>query len=187
MENYIMKVLGLVGLPASGKGECSQIAVELGIPVVVMGDVIRRYAENEGLDATDTHLGEIARRLREEHGMAAIAELTVPEVQALSAPVVLIDGIRGDAEVDLYRNTFDDFTVIAIDSPFHLRLRRVGARGRSDDMQTAIDLRSRDERECGFGLAEAMKKADITITNTSSLASFRDEVRRILKTTGGIP
>ena len=80
MENFTMKVLGLVGLPASGKGECSRIAEELGIPVVVMGDLIRRYAEDEGLEATDLHLGTIARRLREMRGMAAIAELTVPVV-----------------------------------------------------------------------------------------------------------
>ena len=32
-----MKVIGVVGLPASGKGEFSRIAAGLGIPVVVMG------------------------------------------------------------------------------------------------------------------------------------------------------
>ena len=36
-----MKVIGIVGMPASGKGEVSRIARDLGIPVVVMGDAIR--------------------------------------------------------------------------------------------------------------------------------------------------
>jgi dephospho-CoA kinase len=36
-----MKVIGVVGLPASGKGEFSKIVKGMGIPVVVMGDVIR--------------------------------------------------------------------------------------------------------------------------------------------------
>jgi dephospho-CoA kinase len=181
-----MKVLGLVGLPASGKGECSRVAEELGIPVVVMGDQIRRYAEAEGLQATDQHLGTIARRLRNERGLAAIAELTIPVIEELHTEFVLIDGIRGDAEVALYRERFDDFTLIAIESPFQLRLARLRERGRSDDMVGEADLRSRDERECGFGLATAMKEADVIIENTMTLESFQEEIRCLLKNIGGI-
>ncbi|MCQ1537565.1 flagellar hook-basal body complex protein FliE [Methanocalculus taiwanensis] len=181
-----MKVLGLVGLPASGKGECSAVAAELGVPVIVMGDIIRNYAESEGLPHTDQHLGSIARRLREERGMAALAELTVPAVSALQAPVAIIDGIRGDAEVELFRRVFSDFMLIAIDCPFSMRLARLRARKRSDDMVHEDDLRSRDERECGFGLKNAMDGADIHIENTGSLEAFRDEIRCILKTIGGV-
>jgi dephospho-CoA kinase len=179
-----MKVLGLVGLPASGKGECSAVAEELGIPVIVMGDLIRRYAEEAGLPATDQHLGTIARRLREERGMAALAELTVPAVREQKAPVVLIDGIRGDAEVELFRKTFSDFTLIAIDCPFQIRLERLRSRGRSDDMVNEDDLLSRDERECGFGLVHAMDGADIRIDNTGSLEECRAEIEKILKNIG---
>jgi len=32
-----LRVIGVVGLPASGKGEFSRIAREMGVPVVVMG------------------------------------------------------------------------------------------------------------------------------------------------------
>lgn len=181
-----MKVLGLVGLPASGKGECSRVAEELGIPVVVMGDQIRRHAEDEGMQGTDQHLGTIATRLRSERGMAAIAELTIPVIEELNAPVVLIDGIRGEAEVALYREKFDDFTLIAIESPFQIRLARLRERGRSDDMLNEDDLQSRDERECGFGLATAMKDADIRIGNTATLEALQNEIRHVLKDLGGI-
>ncbi|WP_366898616.1 AAA family ATPase [Methanocalculus sp.] len=174
----------MVGLPASGKGECSAVAEELGIPVIVMGDLIRRYAEEAGLPATDQHLGTIARRLREERGMAALAELTVPAVREQKAPVVLIDGIRGDAEVELFRKTFSDFTLIAIDCPFQIRLARLRSRGRSDDMVNEDDLLSRDERECGFGLVHAMDGADIWIDNTASLEECRAGIEKILKTIG---
>ena len=37
-----MKVYGFVGLPGSGKSEAADVARELGIPVVTMGDVIRQ-------------------------------------------------------------------------------------------------------------------------------------------------
>ncbi|MDD1639593.1 MAG: AAA family ATPase, partial [Methanomicrobiales archaeon] len=68
-----MRVIGVVGLPASGKGEFSRIAREMGVPVVVMGDVIRRRAAEEGIPEDDSGLGGIGNRLREEHGMDAIA------------------------------------------------------------------------------------------------------------------
>lgn len=181
-----MKVIGLVGLPASGKGECSSIARDLDIPVVVMGDIIRKFAMDEGLEATDLHLGGIARRLREERGMAALAELTAPVVEEYSDPVILIDGIRGEAEVKFFREIFDDFTLIAIDCQFPLRLSRLRERGRSDDNLTESDLRSRDERECSFGLGDAMDGADIRISNTGTLESFREEFRSIMKELRGI-
>ena len=44
-----MKVIGVVGLPASGKGEFSKIASGMGIPVIVMGDMIRKAVSEAGL------------------------------------------------------------------------------------------------------------------------------------------
>ena len=46
-----MKVIGVVGLPASGKGEFSKIAAGMGIPVIVMGDMIRKAVSEAGLRA----------------------------------------------------------------------------------------------------------------------------------------
>ena len=65
-----MKVIGVVGLPASGKGEFSKIAERLGIPVVVMGDVVRNAVKKAGLTPTDGNLGAMANRppRRTRHG-----------------------------------------------------------------------------------------------------------------------
>ncbi len=49
-----MKVIGIVGMPASGKGEASRIARDLGIPVVVMGDAIRERVKEAGLPPRPT-------------------------------------------------------------------------------------------------------------------------------------
>ena len=76
-----MKVIGVVGLPASGKGEFSKIAAGMNVPGIVMGDAIRREVEKRGLDPTDANLGAVASALRAERGMDAIALLCVPEIQ----------------------------------------------------------------------------------------------------------
>jgi dephospho-CoA kinase len=176
-----MRVIGVVGYPASGKGEFSRIAAELGIPVVVMGDVIRREAAKAGLGTSDAALGEMAVRLRREQGMDAVAIHTIRDVEALRAPVVLIDGLRGDAEVKRFRERFPGFLLVGIVSGFGNRLARSSARGRSDDLSRAEDLRNRDRREEGFGLARALAVADRVLKNDGSLAEFEAKVRVLLE------
>jgi dephospho-CoA kinase len=179
-----MKVIGVVGLPASGKGEFSKIAAEAGIPVIVMGDMIRAAVAQAGLEPTDTNFGATANRLRAENGMDAIAALCVPVVNSQTAPLVLIDGIRGDAEVRLFRKHFSTFTLISIESSFEKRLDRIRARGRSDDFIHPESLRARDEREMNWGLMNALANADIRIKNEGSLEEFSKSVTSVLVSLG---
>jgi dephospho-CoA kinase len=167
-----MKVIGVVGLPASGKGEFSKIAAARGIPVVVMGDMIRNAVKRRGLDPTDTNLGATANKLRTDRGMDGIAQLCVPEIQRQTAPLVLVDGIRGDAEVTLFRRVFPGFSLISIDTSFETRLARIQERGRPDDFTSADDLRTRDMRELGWGLGNALNNADVHLSNDGTLAAF---------------
>jgi len=182
-----MKVIGVVGLPASGKGEFSKIAVAMGIPVVVMGDMIRTAVNEAGLEPNDANFGATANRLRAEGGMDAIARLCVPEIRKQTAPLVLIDGIRGDAEVALFRKNFSGFVLVAIDSSFENRLARITARARSDDFTSADALRNRDEREQRWGLLSALRSADRHIRNEGTLEEFAGAVRELLEETGRDP
>jgi dephospho-CoA kinase len=175
-----MKVIGVVGLPGSGKGEVSRIARDLRIPVVVMGDAIRNRVREAGLAATDANLGSTAQQLRSELGMDAIARITIPFVEAEDAPVVLVDGIRGDQEVATFREHFPGFTLIGILTSFETRQKRLAGRGRSDDLLSPEELRIRDERELGWGLLRALKAADYTVRNEGTIEEFAAAVRDLL-------
>jgi len=175
-----MGVIGVVGLPGSGKSEAAAVADERGIPVVTMGDVIRRACRERGLDPASHH-GEVAQALRNEGGPAAIAEKSVPMIEdALVAyDTVLVDGIRSDAEVERFVEAFgDDFTLVAIEAPFEVRADRLESRGRDDT--TMESLEERDERERGFGMGEAIAQADVVIENTDSLEAFHDRIQALL-------
>jgi dephospho-CoA kinase len=182
-----VKVIGVVGLPASGKGEFSKIAADAGIPVIVMGDMIRAAVKRAGLEPDDTNFGATANRLRAEGGMDAIAALCVPEIKEQTAHLVLIDGIRGDAEVRLFRKQFPAFTLISIDSSFEKRLDRIRARGRSDDFVLPESLHTRDDREMMWGLGKALAEADINIKNEGSLEEFSAAVISVLASLGRGP
>jgi len=173
-------VVGIVGFPASGKGEISLIAREMGIPVVVMGDVIRQAAGAAGMEPADENLGRVASELRQTRGMDVIATLCIPLIKQYHAPLVLVDGIRGDAEVATFRRNFPTFVLIGIRSSFATRLNRLPKRGRSDDSTLESDLIRRDSRECGWGLDRALDGADRTLVNEGDLETFRSEARHLL-------
>ena len=180
-----MNVIGTVGLPGSGKGEAATVAEAAGIPVVVMGDVIRAECRRRGLDPAEHH-GRIAQTLREEGGDDAIAVRTLPRIREAATEsdrdeTVLVDGLRSTVELDRFREAFgDDFTLVAIRAPFELRAERLGERGRDDSDSDLEALRERDEREIDLGLGATLERADVEIDNTDSLAAFRGRVREVL-------
>ena len=94
--------------------------------------------------------------------------------------MVLIDGIRSDAEVDEFRSAVPGFTLIGVESSFTARLERLAGRGRTDDLGDAEGLRRRDERELGWGLGTALSRAEWTLTNEGSLDEFCSQVQSLL-------
>ena len=177
-----MRVIATVGLAGSGKGEFAAVAERADVPVVTMGDVIRAECRERGLDPAEHH-GEVASSLREEHGPAAIAETSLPHVETAleDAETVVVDGVRSDVEVDALEERFgDSFALVGIEAPFEVRKERIDDRGR-DDVEDGEALAARDERELGFGLGEALDRADVTIENTGTLEAFRERAREVLR------
>lgn len=178
-----MTIFATVGYPGSGKGEASTVAARAGLPVVSMGDVIRRACRARCLPVTEDTLGQVATALRDVEGDDAIAVRTL----ALLRPThraygdVLVDGIRGAAEVERFRADLgDDFHLVAIEAPFEVRLERVRTRGRDPTAEQARDLERRDRRERGYGMDEAIAAADRTIENVDTLEAFHDELETVL-------
>lgn len=178
-----MTVIGIVGLPGSGKSEAATVARELGIPVVTMGDIVRQETEARDLDPAADH-GRVAQALREEEGLAAIADRSLPAIRDALADsdAVVVDGIRSGAEVERFEEAFgDEFTLVAITAPDELRAERLELRNRdSSAAEGGETLADRDERELGFGLREAMADADVEIANASSLEAYREAVSDLL-------
>ncbi|MFB6137848.1 MAG: AAA family ATPase [Halobacteriaceae archaeon] len=180
-----MRVIATVGLPGSGKGEAAEVAADLHIPVVSMGDVVRAATRERGGDPATDH-GRVAKALREEEGPDAIAARSLPRIRErfeAGADVVLVDGVRSDAEVACFEDAFgEDFSLVSIEAPFEVRRERIAERGRdATAAEGGEDLAERDERELGFGMGRAMEQADHTIENTESLAAFREAVADLLR------
>jgi dephospho-CoA kinase len=180
-----MRVIGTVGLPGSGKGEFAEVARDRGIPVVTMGDVVRRETRERGLDPAEHH-GEVARALREEDGPLAIAERSLPMLREHleEHDTVVVDGLRSGDEAERFEEAFgESFLLVAITAPAEVRAERLDLRGRDDTESEGIE--ERDERELGFGMGEAIDRADLTVENANTLDAFRERVAAVLDSGAG--
>jgi dephospho-CoA kinase len=112
--------------------------------------------------------------------MDAIARRCVPRIRSTGARLVLVDGIRGDAEVRLFRETFPGFLLVGIRAPFSERATRLAKRGREDDQDTPRALEERDRRELAWGLDRALAGADHILENDGTLEEFVRAARGLL-------
>ncbi len=177
-----MLVIGFVGFPGSGKSEAAAIAQAEGFFPVAMGDAVRSYMRKRGIELSEKNVGTIANKLRAEHGMDAIAKMCVPAVRSLTSQKVVIDGLRGIAEVNAYRREFKrDFKLIAISARPEVRFERVKGRSRPDDARSFQRFEEKDERELAWGLEEALGVAEYSIQNEGTLEELKSAVSSLLE------
>lgn len=180
MNNF--SIIGIVGLQASGKTEIASIFMDLGAKRVRMGDVAIQEVKNRGLDINEENVAEAASELREKEGMDAVAKRCIPliEEKGKTSDAVVVDGIRGIAEVERFKEKFgDNFTLISVEAPAETRFERTIERKREDDTKNLESFLKKDKRELSWGLEEAMKSPDYRIVNNGSLEDLREKTSNI--------
>jgi len=166
-------------MPGCGKEEVLSVAQELGFSIVRMGDVVREEARRRGLPITDAAVGGLAHAERQAHGYGVWAERTLPRIQGER---VLVDGLRGRAELDVFRKAFGGhLTVLAIHASPTTRYQRMMKRRRKDDAPGYEAFQARDVRELGWGLGEVIATADVMLVNEGPLEDFRRQARETLE------
>ena len=174
-----MKVLCVTGMPGCGKEEFVRVAQDLGFSVVRMGDTVREEAARCGLGASDAEIGGFAHSEREAHGYAVWAERTLPRI---TQERVLIDGLRGTAELEVFRKRLGEaLQVVAVHASPKVRFDRVRQRSRSDAPATWEEFQVRDVRELAWGLGNVIASADFLVVNEGDLGSFRARAREVLE------
>ncbi|MBN1454818.1 MAG: flagellar hook-basal body complex protein FliE [Methanomicrobia archaeon] len=185
-----LQILAFIGAPASGKTVAATVAKDLGIPVITMGDVIRDELQRRTLPVTDENAGSIANELRANEGLDAIAKRCFPRIHDLMVrggteaehKLIVVDGIRGSAEVEAFKREFgQNFALVLIDAPLSLRYTRIKNRGRGDDLLSLAEFKTREARENRWGMGEAMKQADYVVRNEGSLRAFKERIKALLQ------
>ncbi len=167
-------------MPGSGKSIGATVAKNLGIPVLVMGDVVREEVTRRQLTHTPQTLGQIMIELREEFGPAVIAQRVIEKFLKISGSNIVIDGARSEAEVKAFRQAIGQVIVIAVHAAPHVRFERLSQRGREDDALTHETFLDRDVRELDVGIGRIIAQADIMIINEGEFEELESKVRQVL-------
>jgi len=174
-------IVGITGMPGSGKDIVKEVLRELGFSIVVMGDEVRVEAERRRLPHTPENLGKIMLQLRAEEGEEVLAKRCLQKIRSLKSQFVAIDGIRSLAEVTEFKKEFTNLKIIAVHSSPKTRFERLLKRNRSDDPKDWRTFIERDMRELSVGLGNVIATADLMTVNEGTLDSFKQEIRQLIK------
>jgi dephospho-CoA kinase len=179
MQKQRRTVVAISGMPGAGKGVAATAAKQLGIAVLVLGDVIREETERRGLEPNPRNVGEVMLQIRREEGPAAVANRLLHKVEALDAPTVVIEGIRSQDELKVIESKYDTLTIAIHASP-KTRFQRLLSRGRSDDPKTWEVFHERDVRELEVGLGRVIALADMILVNEESISELQAKFKEYL-------
>ncbi|MDP9211603.1 MAG: dephospho-CoA kinase [Thermoproteota archaeon] len=162
-------IVALTGMPGAGKTTVANYLAQKGIPLLIMGDVVREAAQNEGLESTSETLAKLMIRLREKNGPEAIAHLIANKIKTMKNEdkefaVVIVDGIRSMAEIEVLKRV-GQVKLLAIHGSILTRYSHIRERARSDVPSNINEFDKRDRVEMEVGISDAIALADETISN----------------------
>jgi dephospho-CoA kinase len=161
-------VVGLAGMPGSGKSLVVDTALEMDFGVVVMGDVIREATQKRGLELNPQNIGRVMLQLRTKGGASVVADRCIPKIEKQESGKVIVDGLRSLSEVEAFKKRFPNFSLMAVYASPETRFKRVFRRKRSDDPDGWELFHERDIRELGVGLGGVIAMAEYLIINEYS-------------------
>ncbi len=159
-------IVCLTGMPGAGKTTIAEALRSKGFDKITMGDAVRDEAKRRKIDPTGENLGKLMLDLREKNGAGAVAELIKDQILNSNSDVILVDGVRSLAEVDVLKK-IGTVKILAIHASGDTRFKFLTGRGRSDAPSDRQDFTKRDSREIGVGMSESIALADETISNNN--------------------
>jgi dephospho-CoA kinase len=180
----VKKIICVSGMPGAGKTSIIEPLRNKGIPVIVMGDIIREEAAKRGIEPSSEGLGKIMIELRKSYGPSIVSKLCLEKIALINSDTVIIDGVRSLDEVEEYKRSFSKVLVVAIHASPATRFKRLYNRGREDDPKSWSEFVDRDFRELSIGLGNVISLADYMIVNEGSIEESRKVFEYIVKVMG---
>jgi dephospho-CoA kinase len=174
-------VIGIAGLPGSGKTTASSYLSSCGLPVVRMGSLTE--SAMTGADTSEKEERRARELLRRTRGETVFAEYVLPLViEKLRENVqgVVIEGIRSYEELEFLKNHVKAFSLLFIDTERKIRYTRLSERVVRP--LTEDEALGRDTYEIKTLNVDALKKkADWIVENNTTRDAFYEKLTMIIK------
>ena len=153
-------------MPGAGKSTICSGLEQKGFSSINMGDAVRAEAKRRNLEPTGANLGKLMLELREKNGQGAVAELIKDQILNSKSDVIVIDGVRSNAEIEVLKK-LAMVKLLAVHASTDTRYGFLTTRHRSDDPQNRQSFDERDTREIGVGISASIALADETLSNNN--------------------
>ena len=133
MNSYIKqpRALALVGMPGAGKSLCAQHLESEGYFQLRFGAVVENEVRRRGWELNPANERIVREELRGQHGMAAMARLSLPTLKTAlqQHQRIVVDGLYSFSEYKLLREELGaPLALVAIVAARHLRYQRLASR-----------------------------------------------------------
>ena len=167
-------------MPGAGKSEVADAFRNAGYPLIIMGDVIREETRSRGLEANPANTKKVMLELRELHGLGAIATRCLDGLCNQESDIIVIEGCRSIAEIDVFDDYAEEVTIICVHTSPKIRFARLQDRNREDAPSTWEIFRERDIREISVGLGGVIALSDIMLINEGTLDNIRNSSKELV-------
>jgi dephospho-CoA kinase len=175
-----MKVIGAVGDIGSGKDEVLKyLRDRYGVPFLSTGDIVRKMAQEDGVEGTRENLEAISKRCFTQMGRGCIVRMAAQEIMKRGWMVAGISGVRSPEDVAVMKEIFGSgFILVRVDiNDPAIRFERVRLRGERRDPLTREAFQEQDRNEQQeFQILRAGSLADYTIDNSGTLAELHRRI-----------
>lgn len=177
-------IIGLTGPMAGGKGIAVEFLKSKGFFYSSTSERVREECRKRKIEITRNNLQDIADELRQRFGPEVLAKRTWEIVKKY--PKVVIDSIRGEAEVDFFK-TKPNFYLIGVTASRKLRYQRLISRSRESDPISWKDFLASDKKDfksgkgkSGRNITACLKKANLLLYNNHEIKDLENRLEKWL-------
>ncbi|MHB8084451.1 MAG: AAA family ATPase [Dehalococcoidia bacterium] len=180
-----IRVIGTVGKIGSGKDEILKyLKARYVIPYMSTGDIVRRMADEEGLELTRENLEKISKRCFRKLGKGCFVKMVAEDIIKKKWKIAGISGVRTPADVRVLKKQFgNSFTLIRVEvTDPRLRFKRLQLRHEGRDAAAYKEFLVQDKNEEGeFKISKAEAMADYSIENNGTLADLHRKIGALVR------
>lgn len=187
MKSSEVFIIGLVGLPGSGKTTAAKYLESKGFIRVTLSDLIKEELTKTGItDYTREVLQDYGNKMREQFGPQVLAQLALKKIQTDGIQRGVIDGIRNVHEVIALEaeNNFHLVGIVAKSSVRYQRLVQTKGKTWVGSYETFLQQEKRENnlgsQTFGLRVTDCLQRAKYTMRNDGSMEDFYKKFDQVI-------
>ncbi|MFH1098533.1 MAG: hypothetical protein V1723_01230 [Candidatus Uhrbacteria bacterium] len=180
-------VIGLVGEQGSGKGTSVELFRTLAAPLRVVtirfSGILRETLTLWDIPITRANLQGLTAIMIKQYGADALAHAIEQRVRRTDVDIVVLDGVRWEADAELLRR-FPTHLLVYVTADANTRYERLCARGENaGERNMTREQFAETERAINeASIPQIGATADVRIMNTETVPALEQQVRDIVAT-----